>query len=378
MQHATHAGPSAQARPTRTLLSLAACGALALVTGTAGAWHYPALGEGSFHSSFKNPGFPEGIVVEGSRYYVSGPAQFDETSTVVRAYNKFTGALLETINVTHPGSDPADALSSITSDRLGRLYVISEAQGIVRLTKHNNSWTQQVYAPLPSDGLPGCRHAAQLVPSPSDPWMRPACHLLNDLAFDAYGRLYVTDSMRATIYRVKDGGGAMTKWFESPYLVGGPPYPIGVNGVRVSPTSDAVYFTVTTSPLPELAGRGALYKLPIVNSPDPGDLEVVRYFDAGLGPDGIAFGEDGEIYAALAFSNQVSIMDQDGDELTRLSGPSGSSVPYDAPANIAFDGWGSILVTNHALLSADTTHMGTLKVYVGDRGDDLFRPYNWY
>ena len=372
---ARKAGSQAQARPSRvsrSIVSLAALAALGLAAGSADAKHQ-TFGSGEVFSSFASPSFPEGIVVDGDRVYVSGPANFDMTSPKVRVLNKH-GGLVETITVTHADSDPVDALSCITTDDEGRLYVVSEAQGIVRLSKKGNTWKQEIYAPLPDDGLPGCRHAAQLVPDSADSMMRPACHMLNDLAFDKQGNLYVTDSMRATIYRVDRGGGEMEPWFESPYLVGGPPVPVGANGVRVSPNGHELYFTVSTSPLPELAGRGALYKLPLVNLPEAEDLEVVHYFDPGLGPDGFAFGEDGEIYTTLAFSNQISVLDPGGDEIARISGPQGSSIPFDAPANVAFDGKGSLLVTNHALLSGATAKMGVLKVYVGDRGEALFTP----
>lgn len=356
----------------RSVLSFAASVALALTAGTAAAGHHhhqqQTFGSGNITSSFASPGFPEGIVVDHNRYYVAGPAQFDQTSTAVSAYNRSTGEAIETIPVTHPGADPADALSCITMGDDGSLYVLSEAQGVVRLKKRHGAWKQELYAPLPDDGLPGCTHGAQLVPDPNDPMYRVGCHLLNDLAFDDDGNLYVTDSMRATIYRVGAGGGAMTPWFTSPYLLGGPPFPIGTNGVRVSPTGDELYFTVTTSPLPDVAGRGALYKLPLVDAPEPEDLALVHYFDPGLGPDGFAFGETGEIYMALAFSNQLSVLDPGGDEIARISSPPNSSVPFDAPANVAFDGKGSLLVTNHALLSGITEHMGVLRVYVGDNG----------
>jgi sugar lactone lactonase YvrE len=376
MKHdARTAGSLAQARlssAVRSFFSLAAGAAIALVAGTAGAAH-ETLGDAALLASFQGPGYPEGIVVEHDRVYVAGPANFDQPSVAVRVYNP-AGKLMETIPVTHAGADPTDALSCITSDGDGALYVLSEAQGIVRLTKHGHTWHQELYAPLPTDGLPGCVHGYQLAPDPSDPMYRVGCHLLNDLAFDADGRLYVTDSFRATIYRVEPGGGAMEPWFVSPYLLGGPPFPIGTNGVRVAPTGDELYFTVTTSPLPDVAGQGRLYKLPLVDAPEPEDLAVVHAWDPGLGPDGIAFGESGEIYTALAFSNQVSILDPAGGELMRLGGPIGSPVPYDAPANVAFDGRGSIYVTNHALLSNNTGDMGVLKVWVGDKGHKLFKP----
>lgn len=333
---------------------------------------HPGFGRGEVLSMFGAPGFPEGIVVHGDRFYVAGPAEADRTGAAVRAYDRTTGQLRETIPVTHPGDDPSDALTCVTTDALGRLYVISEAQGVVRFTRRHHHWQQEVYAALPSDGLPGCTHAFQFVPDPNDPMGRPACHLLNDLAFDAGGALYVTDSMRATIYRVAPGGGALEPWFESPQFVGAPPLPIGVNGIRVSPNNAGVYVTVTTSSSPELAGRGALFKLPNVASPS--QLIPVHYYDPGLGPDGLGFGDSGEVYIALAFANQISVLAPGGAELVRMSGPKGSAVPYDAPANVAFDRRGFLLVTNHALLSGLTEDMAVLRVFVGDRGAPLFKP----
>lgn len=136
-----------------------------------------------------------------------------------------------------------------------------------------------------------------------------------------------------------------------------------------------MYFTVSTSPLPEMMGRGALYKLPAGDPPAASDLTAVHYYDPGLGPDGFAFGESGLVYATLAFSNQLSIVDPaSGNEVSRLGGPTGSDVPYDAPANVAFDGKGSVLVTNHALLSGVAANMTVLRVFVDDRGTPLFAP----
>ena len=372
----SQAGRIAQVRPSRSIksaLALMACAALALSATDAGAHHY-GFGEGEYAASFATPGYPEGIVVQGHRMYVAGPANFDQTQPEVHAYRVNTGELVDTIPVTHPGADPADALSCITSDADGRLYVLSEALGVVRLTRGDDGWKQEVYAPLPNDGVPGCVHAAQLAPDATDPMHRIGCHLLNDLAFDGSGRLYVTDSFRATIYRVDAGGGAMEPWFTSPYLLGGPPFPIGTNGIRVSPTDDELYFDVTTSPLPQLAGQGAVYKLPLVDAPDQEDLTPVHYYAPGLGPDGMAFGEDGGLWVALAFGNQVSLLGPGGDELARLSGPKGSQVSYDAPANVAFDGHGNILVTNHALFSGIKAHFGVERVFVGDRGMPLMKP----
>jgi hypothetical protein len=381
MSESNSAGPRAQARPfsaVRSLLSFAASVAIVLAAGTAAADHH-ALGDGSFVAPFQSPGYPEGIVVEGGRYYVAGPADFDQPSVAVRAFDRGSDDLVETIGVTHEGADPTDALSCITSDGDGRLYVISEAQGIVRLTRHDDgSWQQELYSALPDDGVPGCVHFSELVPQPGDPLNRLDCHLLNDLAFTPDGWLYVTDSFRATIYRIPPGGGgAMQPWFTSPDLLGGGAFPIGTNGIRINPWDGRLYFTVTTSPgpEPEVSGPGALYRLPLVDAPAPGDLEEVHSFAPGLGPDGIAFGATGNVFAVLAFSNQLSILDRHGDEIDRLSSPPSAGEPYDTPANIAFGGDGDAWVTNHVLLTNIVPHMGVFRITVDDPGFPLFKPF---
>jgi sugar lactone lactonase YvrE len=353
------------------LLSLA----VVLAAGTALA-HHEALGDGSFVAPFQNPGYPEGIVVEGDRYYVAGPADFDQPSVAVRAFDRDTDALVETIGVTHAGSDPTDALSCITSDGDGRLYVISESQGIVRLARDHGAWRQELYSALPDDGVPGCVHFSQLAPQPGDPLHRLGCHLLNDLAFAPDGSLYVTDSFRASIYRVPPGGGTMQLWFENADLLGGGAFPIGTNGVRIDPWNGLLYFTVTTSPgpSPEVSGPGALYSLPLASAPAASDLVEVHSFEPGLGPDGIAFGAFGNLFVVDAFGDALSILDWHGDEIERLSSPPSASEPYDTPANIAFDGRGEAWVTNHALLTGIVPHMGVLRITVDDPGVPLFKP----
>jgi hypothetical protein len=51
--------------------------------------------------------------------------------------------------------------------------------------------------------------------------------------------------------------------------------------------------------------------------------------------------------------------------------------PYDSPANIAFDGRGSLLVTNHAFATGPQMpqQFQVLKVYVRDFEIGLFKPF---
>ena len=50
------------------------------------------------------------------------------------------------------------------------------------------------------------------------------------------------------------------------------------------------------------------------------------------------------------------------------------TVPYDSPANVAFDGVGSLLVVNHPFGTNLPSHFTVLDVYVGDAGSPLELP----
>ncbi|HEX2700809.1 MAG TPA: hypothetical protein VHM89_11475 [Acidimicrobiales bacterium] len=72
----------------------------------------------------------------------------------------------------------------------------------------------------------------------------------------------------------------------------------------------------------------------------------------------------------------MSILDETGAEVGRLSNGSNPISPYDSPANIAFDGKGSMLLTNHAFVTgpAHPEQYTVLDVFVDDRGAPLPRP----
>ena len=155
--------------------------------------------------------------------------------------------------------------------------------------------------------------------------MIDASALPNDIAFDAAGNAYVTDSMQATIWRVPPGGGAPTVWFQDSRLAAA--Y-IGVNGIRLNPSRTKVLLTVTT----DLTGQALVYTLPLAAT---------------------------------------------GAEVFRLSNPVGSPLhPYDSPANIAFNGPGSILLTNHAFVTGviNPAQFTVLDVFVDDQESPLEKP----
>ena len=123
-----------------------------------------------------------------------------------------------------------------------KLYVVEHFVGIVRMNLDKNN-TQQLYAPF----------------TPAGP------SLLNNLAFDDFGNLFVTDSFAGTIYRVPAGGGAPQVWFQDPRLLGHPALPFGVNGIRIDKTPKKVYFSVTV----DSNFAGVIYRLPLVSNPAP-------------------------------------------------------------------------------------------------------------
>jgi sugar lactone lactonase YvrE len=308
-------------------------------------------------------GYPEGIAVRGNRFYVAGPAAFGQPlgSAYVNAYDLKTGALQTTypITITNPFAGMSGA-SCIAFGTDGALYVIEPFIGVIRMSLNPGN-EQSVYAAFTPTG-------------PS---------LLNDLAFDQNGNLYVTDSFAATIYRIPAGGGAPVAWFSDPRLAGDPNVPFGVNGIRIDKETGKLYVSVTAE-----YGTldGVIYRLPVVASPTASDLqEFHRYsFVFGFppvlpGPDGIAFGRSGKLYVALAGTSQISVLRPNGTEEARYSGPAANPggtpnpLPWANPANIAFDQQArSLLVTNHAsLVPYDPSLFAVFDVFVDDKEQPL-------
>jgi sugar lactone lactonase YvrE len=318
------------------------------------------------------PGFPEGIVVNGNRVYVSGPARFGtagEPPSKVFAFNTKTGELVREYAIQGEDLSQDHANSCMAMDGAGRLYVVNIQLGIVRID--TGSGAQEVYAaPLPN--LPTCANAP--ANTPCSPTFLDLPPLPNDIAFDAAGNLYETDSFQATIWRIPAGGGQPQIWFQSAQL----DTPFGPNGLRLSPDGSRVFFAVTAEgvgPMGNFLG-GKIYTLPLVNAPQASDLQVFHQYN-GDAPDGIAFGRSGLLYVVLAapFNSGVSILRPDGTEATRLGNAPGSPIfPYDSPANAAFDKHGSLLLTNHAFATGIPSNFTVLSVFVDDKEAPLERP----
>jgi sugar lactone lactonase YvrE len=327
-----------------------------------------SFGDARILAQVPAPGLPEGIAVWANKVYVAGPAGFGTAGTGpshVWAFNRSTGAVARSWQTQGENLALEHANSGVAVDRIGRVYVLNIQIGMFRIL--HNGTQEQYSSPFPD--LPICSALPPGTPCAPMPFDAPA--LPNDVAFDDAGNAYVTDSLQATIWRVPPGGGDPEIWFQDIRLA---TTFVGVNGIKISPDGSAVYVSVTV----DLTGRAWIYRLPLVAQPSAAGLVPFHEYTGGDLPDGFAFGETGLLYVAIAtpFASGVSILDQSGAEIDRLANGSNPLSPYDSPANIAFDGKGSMLLSNHAFATGPTNpdQYAVLDVFVDDRGAPLARP----
>ncbi|HVF51845.1 MAG TPA: SMP-30/gluconolactonase/LRE family protein [Pyrinomonadaceae bacterium] len=330
------------------------------------------LGDSNIFARVPAPGFPEGIAINGDRVYVSGPATFGNFQpSKVLAYDINTGALVQEYPIQNQNFTQQHALSACAFGKKDMLYVVDTQQGIIRFDVDGVNNPQQVYA-TPVPDLPTCSSVA--AGTPCSPTAIDQTPLPNDIVFDKDGNLYLSDSMQATIWRIPAGGGQPQIWFQSAAF----DTPFGPNGLRVDPTGEKLYIAVTFG----FFGDGYIYTLPLVSQPAASSLAVFHQYNAGEGPDGLAFGKSNKLYVACAGSNQISVLRPDGTEEARYSGPAqnpsnpAQPLPWANPANIAFnDKTRSLLVTNHAIFFPNPTDFAAVfDVFVDDKADHLARP----
>lgn len=313
-------------------------------------------------------GFPEGLATNGNRIYVGTAATFGTAGSGpsrIYVYNRDDGERLGTYKITGEDLSHEHGLSGMTFDSVGRLYVLSTQLGVLRLVPGpDGAWSQTVYASIP-DLLP-CGWVPPGTACSPTPFDRPP--LPNDIAFDTCGNAYVTDSFQATVWRIRPGSQVAEPWLQDARLDGS----FGPNGLRLSPDQKSLYIAQTVAGY-EAGAPGYIYRLPVRTQVSFDDLQLVAMYPYEA-PDGITFGASGRLYVALAASNEISVLDPDGTEVMRLQGSAqsrgswGSPIPWDAPASLVFNNRkGTLLATNHALLSGVASHFAVFEVYVADR-----------
>lgn len=320
------------------------------------------------------PGMPEGIVVRDGVVYVSTHVSIRGNGggppSQIYRYDLATGALLGSITIEGQNLAATHGILQMAFDAEGRLYVVDRNPGrVLRIDLETEA--QEVYATIPN--LPACPPATPVDGSCS-PTTIDSATFADYLAFLPDGSMLVTDLEAATIFRVPAGGGEATAWYQDARFDG----VFGLNGIAVDPAGTHVVFAMTGSQQPDTPAQGVIYRLPIEEAPAASDLEVFHIFlEPAAGPDGLAFGASGRLYVAMAGGNQVAILDPDGSEVARFPDAVSNQlreVPYDLPASVAFDGHGSLLVTNQSFFAAIPEHWVVFDAWVDDVALPLIEP----
>jgi sugar lactone lactonase YvrE len=137
--------------------------------------------------------------------------------------------------------------------------------------------------------------------------LRPAlAHFANDIAVDAQGNAYITDSLSPLIYKV-DSQGVATVFLENTQLSGGTAF--GLNGIVYHPDG---YLLVAKS------NDGTLFKVPITN---PTGFTTVASSQSLVGADGLLLLDNNTLLVVAGSQNTVYRMaTTDAWATTRPSG----------------------------------------------------------
>lgn len=355
----------------RRIALFVACAVLASV-GLASASNDRAIGDTRLWERMPFPGMPEGIAVRDGKVYVTTHASIAGNgggpASRVLVYDLETKRLIRSRAIQGQNLSGTHGLLAMAFDADGNLYVVDRSPSrVIKLDPALS--TQTDYARFPE--LPACRPAGPT--TGCSPTTADQPNFTDYIAFDPAGNMYVTDLDAATIWRITPRGEPQI-WYQDARFDS----VFGLNGIAVDPSGTTLYFAMTGSLQPTTPGQGIIYTLPIVDRPVAVDLKVFHTFtQPAAGPDGIAFGASGNLYVALAGANQVAILNPDGSEAAIFPDPVANQqmvVPYDLPASIAFDGRGSILVTNQSYFFGNENNWAVLDAWVGDTALALHEP----
>lgn len=318
--------------------------------------------------------WPEGVVVDyhDKLIYITGPAAGPldgEPPSWVHVYDYRTGNRLTKIELVCEDTELDHAAVEGALDDEGNLYMNTTQCGVMKFerpNKHELVWVETNYSggpapmPTPPEVLP---------PIPGLPPSMP-----NGMAFGPNGELYVADSIQGVLSMIPPGGGSWIPMIVDPVSFGIFSGGTGMNGVKLDPARQNIYFSVTGG----AAVDGKIYRVPVDFSSDP---ELVYNYGPGMLPDGLGFTNTGKLYVVLAGSGLVSVLDDldvqayQADLITLT----GVDVPPTQPSTIALDPrHGIALMVNHALYAApvgspvpDPSPFVLYEFYTGERGDAL-------
>ena len=326
----------------------------------------PQVGDTRVFAAVGAPGHPDtSIVLPGGDIAVStnrGARGAPGPSKVFRY--RPDGTLVRTYTVTGQQLDGDHGTMGMALDRQGRLYLADYAPArVLRIDLHTGA--QSTYATLPD--LPSCGSRAAGTPcdngvGDSRPWT-------DGLAFDAHGRLLVTDLAQGTVFRIPNGGGAAQVWLQGPELRS----TFGPNQLQMDPAGDLL-LSITSSTVPTLTGRGAVYRVDVRPDGSAGALRLLYATAPGEGPDGFALGRSGRIYLVTLVTDRLVVLRPDGSEERSFTRPKEGPAPFDSPSSATLVGGGRLLVTNLTYFTSRASNALVLSVHVGDEPVPDLRP----
>ena len=223
-------------------------------------------------------------------------------------------------------------LGLFVDDRRNTLWVTNSDPGI---GGHTNAGTKGKLAAIATyDATTGQPRAYYDLSS-----INRGAHLANDLALDADGNVYVTDSFAPIVYRV-DTHGQMSVWAHDPRFMTGDGF--NLNGIAMHPDGYLIVGNYNS---------GVLFK---IDTHDPSKIEQITLPEALKGADG---------FDLVDLQHLIVVQNQGIDRIVEL---------------VSTDGWrtatiGRVQKSEHSMPTAAVTRNG--KVYVlNSRIDTLFKP----
>jgi SMP-30/Gluconolactonase/LRE-like region len=309
---------------------------------------------------------PDGLIYVGTNQLGRGDA--DAPSRIFVFSRR--GRLVRSLVLRGQDLEHDHGIQGLAFDGRGLLYALDRAERDRVVVLDPRTGAQRDYAtfadvPPCSGAPPGRDCSATVLDQPAAP---------DYGAFAPDGSLYVTDIEQALVWRVPKGGGRARVWLTHPHFES----IFGPNGIQLRADGRTLLMAVTAvSPAAGNPTEGRLYDIPIRPDGRPGAPKVFWRSRPVDGPDGFALARSGNVYLALAGSNQIALLSPSGEELGRAPATPAANlaleVPVDAPASAAFLG-DRVLVTNHSAIAGNPRSWAVLDVFAGERGLPLFKP----
>jgi streptogramin lyase len=286
------------------------------------------------------------------------------------------GELLNSWTVQGQNTSGSHGVQVAANDSRGNLLLLDKTSGrIIRLDPRTGAQTQ--YGSVPQ--LPICLTASSGTPCSPESQQQPP--FPDYAAWGPDGSLYITDYDQGVIFRVPPGGGSAQVWLSDKRLDGGI---FGTACIVMLPDQHTLLFDQASNG-DATSGQanpatGKLYEIGIMPGDKPGNITQLWESGAAEAPDGCVLARSGDVYIALSgVANQIVELNPAGHELTRFgqqyTGSNNSSVPYDTPSGLAYQGT-DLIVANQAYLDGNTANMALLNVETGEPGMATYVPPN--